>query len=125
MKKKSNVIMCMILSFLMVGMVAKAASTYESVTINKRKDSVESDAVGTSKTAIYITSNNTTSDAGLAVKGYARWVGFPYTLEYSETIRPGNTVGHRETQSKDSYFYTKLVGGYKCNGEGAVETEKY
>lgn len=90
----------------------KAASTYSYVTISKGQSSVQSEAVGVS-----------TSSGALDVRAYACWVGWPYTLEYSASLQPGDSVTHYEPQDKNSSFYVKLVGNGLCDGSAYVEAK--
>ena len=85
----------------------KAASTYSYVTISKGQSSVQSEAVGVSTSAKY----------------FACWVGWPYTLEYSASLQPGDSVTHYEPQDKNSSFYVKLVGNGLCDGSAYVEAK--
>ena len=99
----------------------KAASTYSYVTISKGQSSVQSEAVGVSTSAKYFALNKSTSSGALGA--YACWVGWPYTLEYSASLQPGDSVTHYEPQDKNSSFYVKLVGNGLCDGSAYVEAK--
>lgn len=101
----------------------KAASTYSYVTISKGQSSVKSEAVGVSTSAKYFALNKSTSSGALDVRAYACWVGWPYTLEYSASLQPGDSVTHYEPQDKNSSFYVKLVGNGLCDGSAYVEAK--
>ena len=83
--------------------------------------SVTSSSVGVSKSAVYKAHNNASSSTSLTVQAYACWTGWPYTCESETSISPSGDYRYTEQQSKNSNFYIKLVGYYKCAGSGSVK----
>lgn len=120
-KNKSMVTMLIVLCMLFLSSIGYAASTSASVSITKNDYSKSSSSVGVSTSANYSASNYASSASAMTMEAYACWTGWPYTCESSVQIAPSGQYSYKETQSRNSSFYIKLVGYKACNGTGSVK----
>lgn len=104
--------------------VSAYALSSASCTLNKGTKSTKTSSIGQGlKSTINVSQY---SDSGNTVNYYhfCGWVGWPYTVEYSNFLAPKDApIKHTETQSKKSNFYLQLENkgyGNTAHAKGTI-----
>lgn len=85
-----------------------AASTSSTCYLNKGTYSVETSSVGVSTKATGSATNYSDSTNGINMTIMSAWTGWPYTVEYSTAVHPGDSYSKDVTQDRNSVFYLEL-----------------